>query len=148
MGAGKLLTTLVILVLNFVLAIFVETKLKAFFTLELVFVVLGMLLALILLFGIATGSRWAWPFGTIFFSLSLANAVFLFWNSGAWLSFVLLLLFNVFGLLMAVLSIGEREDEGLEMPQEPLQTYEEEASKQVSYAAPRVKTGAKKRKRR
>jgi len=145
MGAGKLLTTLVILVINFLLMIFLEKKLESLYTLELVIIVIGMLLALILLIGIAMESRWAWPFGTIFFSLSLANAVFLFWNVGAWLSFVLMLLFNVFGLLMSVLSIGEPDDDWEPM-QDTLQVHDE--PKEVAYSPTKVKASKKKTKKK
>lgn len=150
MGAGKLFTTLVIVVLNLALWIFLETKLERFFTLELVLVVLGILLSLILLVSITTRARWAWAFGTIFFSLALANSLFLFWNTRAWGSFLLLLLLNTFGLLMSILSSGTEDEEdlwegGTPEPSSP-EVYDADHSKKVTYKAP--KTLKKRKKKR
>lgn len=131
MGTGKLFLALVIIVLNFLLWVFLETKLQRFFTLELIIIVFGVLLGLILLAGIATSARWAWPFATIFFSLALANALFLYWNIGAWKSFLLLIFLNTAGLLMGIASTGSSDEEftgagdyvSQESPAAPVETY-------------------------
>lgn len=142
MGIGKILTILIILVINFILMIFLETKLEKFFVLELVIIVVGILLALILLAGLAAKAKWAWPFATIFFSLSLANTIFLFWNIKAWISFLLLLFFNTFGLLMSAVSEEETDEDWEPEISEPVETFE---PKQVEYAATEVKPAKKKK---
>jgi membrane-bound metal-dependent hydrolase YbcI (DUF457 family) len=145
---GRVLTLLGIFVLNFIGTIFLESKLQEFFKLELAIVVVGILLAVIALVGIAAEARWAWPFSTILFSLILANAVFLYVNVPATITFLGLLFVNVIGLMIAILSIEDAvqaastwsepsvtESENMV----PLETYEAVANPQVSY-----KTGAAK----
>jgi hypothetical protein len=133
--AGRLWTILLVLVLSFIGTIFLEGKLEQYAALELVIIVVGILLSIIALVGIAAEARWAWPFTTILFSLSLANLVFLHVNIGAFVTFVLLLLVNVFGMLVSVLSI---EDFGETMtpaasPESSLETYAEEPQAEVKY---------------
>lgn len=150
MGTGRLLTILGVLVLNFIGTIFLETKLQSYAPLELVIIVVAILLSILALIGIASESRWAWPFTTILFSLLLANAVFLQVNIGAFITFVLLLLVNIFGLLIAVLSIedvgdavaGWTPDASEDMP---LETYAAAAEPKVTYKTQtKVKRGKKK----
>ncbi len=145
MSTGRAITVLGLVVLNFIGVIFLETKLQEYFRLELVIIMVGMLLSLIALVGIAAEARWAWPFTTILFALSLANVVFLHVNIGAIGTFLLLLIVNVFGLLMAILSLQDTV-ESVEIPQmEPsLDTYDE--PKEITYnTKPAKKKSRKKR---
>jgi hypothetical protein len=154
MGMGRLLTMLVVLVLSFVGAIFLESKMEQYATLELVIIVVGILLSIMALVGIASEARWAWPFTTILFSLSLANLVFLHVNVGAFLTFVLLLLVNIFGMLIAVLSIEDVEQAMSAWNADttgaaPLETYAVEPEAQVTYkaSAAKAKKAGRKKKR-
>ena len=156
MGMGRLWTILVVMVLSFIGTIFLETKLQQYATLELVIIVVGILLSLIALVGIAGESRWAWPFATVLFSLSLANIVFVHVNVGAFLTFVLLLIVNIFGMLIAVLSIEDIAEPAPALAgvdtsdMTPLETYAAAADSKVTYnTAPKVKQakGSKKKKR-
>ncbi len=148
MGFGRLLVIMGVLVLNFIGAIFLETKMDQYAALELVIIVVSILLSVIALIGIAAESRWSWAFVTILFALMLANAVFLFVTVGAFVTFVLMLIVNIFGMLVSVLSI---EDSGSAMPASvaseapAVETYTEEAPAQVTYKAPAAKRGRKRK---
>ncbi len=149
MGFGRLLIIMGVLVLNFIGAIFLETKMTEYAALELVIIVVAILLSVIALIGIAAESRWSWAFVTILFALMLANSVFLFVTVGAFVTFVLMLIVNIFGMLVSVLSI---EDSGAVMPASvaseapAVETYTEEPPAQVTYKAPRTRKARKRRK--
>jgi len=146
---GRLLTILAVLVLNFIGTIFLETKLEQHATLELVIVVVGIILSIIALIGIAAESRWSWPFATILFSLSLANVLFLHVNIGAMGTFLALLAVNIFGMLIAIISIEDVASAvGAIAPDSaPLETYAEEEPAQVTYEAESKAKKGRKRKR-
>jgi hypothetical protein len=153
MGSGRLLTILAVMVMSFIGTIFLESKMQQHAALELAIIVVAILLSILALVGIAAESRWAYPFATIWFSLSLANSVFLFINVPAFVTFLLLLAVNIFGLLVAILSIEDTVDavgdwnpstEGMV----PLETYAAAAEPQVTYkTGTPAKKAAKKRKR-
>jgi len=154
MGTGRLIIMLAVFVLNFIGTIFLENKLQQYASLEITIIVAGILLSIVALIGIATDARWAWSFTTVLFSLSLANAIFLQVNVGAFVTFVLLLLVNVFGMLIAVLSIEDVEEAVNQWTAPdpttavPLETYAAEPEAQVSYknaVAGTKKAGRKKR---
>lgn len=157
MGMGRMFTVLAVLVLSFVGAIFLESKMEQYAALELAVIVVGILLAVIALIGISSDSRWAWPFATILFSLLLANLLFLHVNVGAFLTFVLLLIVNVFGMLIAILSIedlvknlaGRSPEMGAMSP--PVETYStEEQPAKITYKTetkPKAKKAGRKKKR-
>lgn len=138
---------LAILALNILGAIFLETKMTALFAAELAIILIAIILSAIVLIGIATETKWAWPVATLFFALSLANLVFLLLATRAFGTFAFLLLVNVVGLLVSVLSIKEADE--FEEPV-PLETYSPETEQEVVYeGAPRAKKqGARKKKKK
>ena len=151
---GRLLTLLSIFVLNFIGTLFIESKLEQFFKLELAIVMVGILLAIIALVGIAAEARWAWPFGTILFSLFLANTIFLYANVPAIITFLGLLFVNVIGLMIAILSIEDAIQAASTWTEPsvtesdnmvPLETYEAAANAQVSYKTGSAKATRKKK---
>ncbi|MEM4246706.1 MAG: hypothetical protein QXF14_00060 [Candidatus Woesearchaeota archaeon] len=149
MGFGRLMTVLALLALNLVGMIFLEGKMSEYATLELVIIVVGILLSILALIGIAAESRWSWPFSTVLFSLFLANAVFLFVTVGAFVTFVLLLIVNIIGLLVSVLSIEDvvKEPASTHPPELPqIETYSAEEPAQVTYKAPKARRGRRKKK--
>ncbi len=152
MGFGRLFTMMVVLVLNLVGMIFLETKMVDYAVLELVIIVVAVILSILALIGIAAESGWSWPFATILFSLLLANAVFLFATVGAFVTFVLLIIVNIFGLLVSVLSIGDVSSVESAAPQTqqdipPVETYTEPAP-EVAYRQTTVKKRGRKPKKR
>jgi hypothetical protein len=151
MGIGRLLVIMATLVLSFIGTIFLESKMEQYAVLELVIIVVGILLSIIALIGIAAESRWSWPFATILFSLLLANAVFLFVNVPAFVTFVLLIIVNIFGMLVSVLSINDSVPSVVssapagEAPQ--VEPYVEEPAAEVTYKETKPKRGRRKKKR-
>lgn len=141
MGIGRLLVIIATLVMSFIGTIFLESKMGQFAALELVIIVVAILLSIIALIGIAAESRWSWPFATILFSLMLANAVFLFVNVPALITFVLLIIVNIFGMLVSVLSIDDSSPSVVstapagESPR--VEPYVEEPSAEVTYKEPK-----------
>ena len=141
MGIGRLLVIMATLVLSFIGTIFLESKMEQYAVLELVIIVVGILLSIIALIGVAAESRWSWPFATILFSLLLANAVFLFVNVPAFVTFVLLIIVNIFGMLVSVLSIEDSSPSVVSTaPAEEtphVEPYVEEPSAEVTYKEPK-----------
>jgi hypothetical protein len=122
MGIIRTITIIALLFLNFLGAIYLETKLSTYFTLELVFIVIGLILALGLILGLGLELKWGWPITTIAFSLYLANTVFLYVLTRSFLVFALMLFFNTIGLLMSVISI--KEDDDFTEEDQSLETYD------------------------
>ena len=110
MGALRLIIVLVLLLFNFIGALFLETRMTQYFSLELVLMILGFIVMAGILLGLVFEARWAWPLSTIFFAASLANAVFLYFNVRSFLVFSGLLFFNLLGLVLSVISIKEEDD--------------------------------------
>ena len=153
MGLGRTIALIIFLVLNFILAIFLESQLKANYAFELVVIVIGILLSIALLLGMSFEALWAWPVATILFSAFLANAVFLYVASSAFIVFTALVLVNTLGLLTSVLSINEPDaylDEQVGAHDAgQLETYDPAANSQVSYVnAPKRKAAKKSSKRK
>jgi hypothetical protein len=150
MGFGRLLLVMALLVLNLVGMIFLEGKMEQYAALELVIIVVGILLGILALMGIASEARWSWPFTTILFSLFLANAVFLFVTVGAFVTFVLMVLVDIFGLLVSVLSISDLApamQSAAPVGEAPrVEPYTEEPA-QVTYGAEKKKRGRRKKKK-
>ncbi len=140
MGAIKILFVLGLLILNFIGSIFLLTKLAGGvpFYLEILYILFALLVSLIILLGAAFDAKWAWPLATILFAVNLANSVCLYLVIGALLTFVLMVLFNAVGVLTAVFSINDDEDDDFEPVSEPVETYE---------AEPEPKKKTKKRRR-
>ncbi|MBN1644971.1 hypothetical protein JW851_02960 [Candidatus Woesearchaeota archaeon] len=127
MGAIKVLFMLCLLVLNFIGAFFLFTKLAGGvpYYLEIIYILLALLVSLIYLLGAGFDAKWSGAIGTILFALNLANAVCLYLVISAFLSFVLLVLFNSIGMLTAIFSVSD-EDDDFEPIEEPVETYDVE----------------------
>ena len=144
-GLGRTIALIIFLVLNFILAILLESKMTANYTLELVIIVIGILLSIAVLLGMSFEARWSWPVSTILFSAFLANAIFLYIASNEFVAFTGLVLVNTLGLLTSVLSIGDYDDF---VDEDALETYHEEHNVQVEYKAPKKKTKKKSKKKK
>ena len=145
MGIARTIAIILLIFLNFLGAIFLETKLKTNFTLELVFIVIGLIIAFGVILGLGMNLKWAWPLTTIMFSLYLANTVFLYLNQKAVITFGLMLFFNTIGLLISVISISEDDDFTEE--DAPLETYDfDDEQHSVIYDTKAEKKAVKKKK--
>ena len=103
------ITTIVLLFLIFVGTLYLETKLTAFFQFEVIVVILGIIGAIILLFGEATKKRWTWPFSSIYHSLALGNLALLFvWTNSYGVALISILI-ALAALLRSFAKIDEQE---------------------------------------
>ncbi len=144
MVVGRLIATLILLVLNIAAAIFLQTKLIDYYTLEAVFIILLIIIGVILLVGIGVKAGWIWPVTTLYFSASLANLLFLFLSTNAIITFILAVFVNLVGMMIAVLSITKSvESEGAT----PVETYNVETPKEVRVETRISKKGSRRRKR-
>jgi len=144
-GLTRTIALIIFLVVNFILAILLESNLRTHYTLELVIIVIGILLSIALLLGMAVDAHWSWPFATILFSALLANAVFLYITSSAFVSFTGLVLVNTLGLLISVLSINKSEQ--YLMDDMPLETYKTAVHPNINYVTRTKRRASKKKKR-
>ena len=124
MAVGRLIAILILLILNLMAAIFLQTKLANYFNLELIFVILLIIIGIILLIGIGLNARWVWPITTLYFAASMANLLFLFLSTDAIITFLGGIFVNLIGMMIAILSItrgvesNPMESYNLETPQE------------------------------
>jgi hypothetical protein len=136
MGAIKALFMFCLLILNFIGVLFLFTKLAGgvSYYLEIIFILVALLVSLIYLIGVSFDTGWSGAIGSILFSANLANAVCLFLMIGAFFTFVFLVMFNSLGLLIAMFSAGNDDDDDFEPIEEPVETYdvpEEKAKKKT-----------------
>lgn len=126
MGAIKVLFALFLLMLNFIGAIFLFTKLAGGIPvyLEIIYIILALCVSFIYLLGAGFDAKWSGPVGLILFALNMANAVCLYLLIGAFLTFVLLILINAFGILLGLFSISDEDDDDFEPVSEPVETYD------------------------
>lgn len=149
MGAIRLIIVLALLLLNFVGALFLETRMAQYYNLELVLMIIGLIVMAGILLGLVFEARWAWPLSTIFFAASLANSVFLYFNVRSFLVFSGLLLFNLLGLVLSVVSIKEEDDFSEETTDSmPAELVDNEEPKSVVYKSDSEEETAPKKKKR
>lgn len=125
MGMPGFVTSLILLLINFVLALRLEKRLSSNPELELIVLVVLLLVSFVSLFGVYKNKRWGWPVMTVLFSLCGANYVWLFSNLQGSLTFWAGMLTNVFALLVGILGIETYVPE----ESEELETYEENEEK-------------------
>lgn len=126
MGTIKVLFMFCLLILNFIGALFLFTKLTGGFPyyLEIIYVLVAVLVSLIYLIGAGLDTGWSGALGSILFSANLANAVCLYLMIGAFFTFVFLIMFNSLGLLIAMFSASNDDDDDFEPMEEPVETYD------------------------
>lgn len=130
MGAIRTIIIYALIVFNTAAAVYMETHMVSWYRLEMVAILFGMLASLILMIALAVDAEWGWPFSVLYFSAAIANNAFEFAVSKRYLAFLLVVLVNLFGFLISILSIvdkkQEEEPEVTETPQEmpPVETYD------------------------
>jgi hypothetical protein len=107
MGNGRFLIVTILLGLNLLISLFLETKLKTYFGLELVLVLLGIILSALVLGSISRKESWSWPSATVLFAALLGNLVFLFLQTRTFLLFIVGVVLTVVGLATSVLSVPD-----------------------------------------
>ena len=151
MGAIRTIIIYALIILNAAVAIYMEMYMTSFYRIEMAVILFGLLASLILMISLAVDAEWSWPFSVIFFSAAIANNAFEFSVSKRYLAFLLVVLVNLFGFLISILSIASKEpdfesSESLEnSPENSPQLQEVEQPKVETYE---VKESAGKRRRK
>ncbi|MBI2565096.1 hypothetical protein HYV79_03870 [Candidatus Woesearchaeota archaeon] len=139
MGLAGFVFTLVLLLFNLLTSIRLANRLTTNVTLELVFLVIGVLLWLIALLGFALNKRWGWNWNIILFSLSLANLIWLYSLFGSSLTHAFAFFVNSFGLLVSILGLD------LYVPPSTDDSNLEELKSEQSLSVTKKKTRSKKK---
>ncbi|MBI5065329.1 hypothetical protein HZA97_03760 [Candidatus Woesearchaeota archaeon] len=115
MGLPGFIFTFVLLLFDLFGTWRLQERLSYFVNAELLFLVVALSVWLVILLGLYHHKRWAWALNIILFSVSLANALWLYSLLGISLTLVLLLGIGAFGLVTSVvgleLYIPHEEDE-------------------------------------
>ncbi|MEM4327579.1 MAG: hypothetical protein QXV29_01330 [Candidatus Woesearchaeota archaeon] len=136
----KLSGMLILILLNFLGTLILEKELSSN-TSEPIIIVLGIILAVILLYGFVSNARWRWQLFTIFFAGSLANVTWLYFKAGeGFLPFIGTVFFAWLGLMISIISIPSAGTENVVEP-----VYEEASQPETAYTPPVI---GKKRKRK
>ena len=110
----KLIVTVLLLGLSLFTALLLESRMQAGYSIQLVVILIGIILMACALFGLWIETEWAYPFTLVLFALLLANLVWAFASTKAFLPFTFGLLINVAGLVMCLASIGDYTYQQLE----------------------------------
>lgn len=97
--------TLLVMFLSFLGTIYLEPSLTKFHFVELLIIIVGMIFAFLVLYGIARGKRWAWPAATIFFSLALINTSLIWAYYTLSTALVGTYFFQIIGWLLAIANL-------------------------------------------
>jgi hypothetical protein len=151
---GKLLGMFVLMLTNFLAALYLETRLAANSGAEFIVIILGIILAIGVLYGLFARTNWSWPLSTIFFSASLGNLSLLYYYGNRAGILVLLIylaavFFGFIGLMISLLSIGSRAESAEAADSvKPYHEEREEIPPGTSYVWPKAKRAKKAKKSR
>ncbi|MBW2969791.1 hypothetical protein KY309_01665 [Candidatus Woesearchaeota archaeon] len=101
----KFIVTIILLGLSLLTALVLESYLKTGYAVQLVLILIGIILTAGIIFGLWIELEWAYPFTMLFFALALADMVWMFAETKAFLPFAFGLLVNVAGLVLCIASI-------------------------------------------
>jgi len=113
----KVTVSVILLGLSLFTGLVLETRMGTGHAIQLVIILIGIILTAGIIFGLWIDAPWAYPLSTLVFALSLANLVWQFSSTKAFLPFAFGLLVNVAGLVMCIASAGA-------MSMHELETYE------------------------
>ncbi len=102
----KFITTIILLGLSLLTALILESYMQTGYAIQLVLILIGIIFTTGIIFALWIEIEWANTIAMLFFSLSLANLVWLFTATKAFLPFAFGLLVNVAGLVMCLAEIG------------------------------------------
>lgn len=104
MGAFRTSTILTLIILNAATALFMETKMTNFYQLEILILLSGLFASLVLIVLLAVDAEIAWPAAILYFSLAIANNIFLYSTTQHTPAFLIAVVLNLFGFLISTLS--------------------------------------------
>ncbi|MBI2547869.1 hypothetical protein HYW21_00820 [Candidatus Woesearchaeota archaeon] len=145
--AERNIGTLLLVALMIVALIIELVKLRNMPFIQLLFVVILILLGLLTLFGLPSGSTWAVQLAALFFTLQLLNVVVLYVKFSAYpLGLALLMLLSIAGFLMAVGQIHSAPERPV-VRQQKLPQYLQQQSYHTEITKPEVVVAEKPTKR-
>ncbi|MBD3319188.1 hypothetical protein GF342_04740 [Candidatus Woesearchaeota archaeon] len=150
MGLAGFITTIILLAIQFWGALRLSANLVAYKELETLILIIGLLVSIAALIGLALNTRWGWPLTLIVFSASLANFVWLFWMLGVSITVAGGMIVAAFSMLIAFIAIDlweppqKWEPEPVTEVSEPVDT----TAKSTKKKSTRKKSTRKKRKKR
>lgn len=110
----KFITTIILLGLSLLTALILESYMKTGYAIQLVLILIGIILTAGIIFALWIEIEWANAMTMLFFTLSLANLVWLYTATKTFLPFAFGLLVNVAGLVMCLAEIGNGAFQELE----------------------------------
>ena len=94
-------------------SLLLERGLNSHYVLELYLLLLGVIISIIVLMGVAWGKRWGWPLAAVFLSLLTLNAMVVYLSiRAAFLTFEIVIALCLMGLVMAFLRATQPEPVG------------------------------------
>ncbi len=151
---AKLLGMIVLMLTNFLAAMYLETRLVVGSGAESIAMIVGIVIFAAVLLGLFVDAKWSWPLSTIFFSASLGNLSLLYYfGNRAGILVLLIYLAGIFfgfiGLMISALSVGSREpDAAAEQSTGQVEPYPDKAPAGTSYVWPKAKKARKSRTKR
>ena len=100
----RFIGTILLIALSLGTALFIELDMMQGI-LELVLLIIGVIAAAFVVYGLWYNTYWSGPATTILFSAFLANVLYLFLSTHALLPFIFALLVNVAGMVLSVMSV-------------------------------------------
>jgi len=146
---AKLLGMIVLMLTNFLAAMYLETRLAFNSGAESIAMIVGIVIFAAVLLGLFVEAKWSWPLSTIFFSASLGNLSLLYYfGNRAGILVLLIYLAGIFfgfiGLMISSLSVGSSEPDAAAEPQ--VEAYSDKVPAGTSYVWPKAKKSRAKRK--
>lgn len=106
--------TIILIGLSLFSALLLESRMQGNYIWELLVVVIAIVLTFGILFGLWIDESWAYPLGTILFAVLLANIVWLYTSTDAFLVSAFGVLVNVGGLVICLASMQRQSFAELE----------------------------------
>jgi len=97
--------TIILVGLSLFTALLLESRMDSHYLLQLLLIVLAIIFTFGLLFGLWIDEPWAYPLSTILFAALLADVIWLYSSTGAFLVSAFALLVNVAGLVICLASV-------------------------------------------
>lgn len=111
MGIAGFVTTLILLALQFIGAMNLHRSLSAYAPVETGILVIGLIVSIIALIGIAVSARWSWPLMLMVFSGSMGNFIWLYSQLGNSLTIGGSMVVTVFSMMIAFVAVDLWEPE-------------------------------------
>ncbi len=120
MGVAGFVTSLILLFIQFLGAMKLQTMLRAYSQVESLILVVGLIVSIIAIIGITVNTKWGWPLMLMVFSGSMANFIWLYTQTPLSFTIGISMLVAVISIMMAFVAVDLWE---------PDEEWEEETKK-------------------